>query len=87
MLNPVPKSHIFTCQSLPSGAFYLYAQVTDNWKGSARELVEHFIDRHCLGSAPGEAFLEMNKMIRLSYACDTEMIKKAVVHLAASNQN
>lgn len=72
------ESSLFQCENLPQGAFYLYPRVSEQWSGSSRELVEHLIDSYSLGCAPGEAFLDSDKTIRFSYACDTDMINRAV---------
>lgn len=83
LFDGVNKTPFLTCQIPPSGAFYLYAQITEEWEGSEWDLVNYLIDRFALGSVPGEVFYDRHKAIRFSYACSTEMIEEAINRLAS----
>jgi len=78
----VNQTPFLRCQVPPSGAFYLYAEITDEWQGSAWELTNYLIDRFALGSVPGEVFYDQRRAIRFSYACSTEMISAAIERLS-----
>ena len=78
LFEGVQSSPFLSCPTPPDGAFYLYARITDEWRGSSWELVEHLIDTYAMGSVPGDIFYDQHKAIRFSYACSTEMIEKAL---------
>ena len=82
LFEGVNQTPFLRCPEPPSGAFYLYAQITDEWASSAWELVNYLIDRFALGSVPGEVFFDTRRAIRFSYACSTEMIAAAIERLS-----
>ncbi|MDX9858279.1 MAG: aminotransferase class I/II-fold pyridoxal phosphate-dependent enzyme [candidate division Zixibacteria bacterium] len=79
----VNASPLMSCDTPPAGAFYLYARITDEWRGSAWDLVNHLIERYAMGSVPGDVFYDSQKSIRFSYACSTAMIREAIERLTA----
>ena len=81
LFEGVNSTELLKCETPPKGAFYLYAQITDNWSGSAWDLVNYLIDNYSMGSVPGDVFYDDQKSIRFSYACSTEMIERAIVSL------
>ncbi|MCH7948710.1 MAG: pyridoxal phosphate-dependent aminotransferase, partial [candidate division Zixibacteria bacterium] len=81
LFEGVNSTEMLKCETPPKGAFYLYAQITDNWSGSAWDLVNYLIDNYSMGSVPGDVFYDDQKSIRFSYACSTEMIERAIVSL------
>lgn len=81
LFDGVNASPLMSCDKPPAGAFYLYARITDEWAGSAWELVNHLIDTYAMGSVPGDIFYDTRKSIRFSYACSTEMIQMAIDRL------
>lgn len=81
LFEGVNQTEILACDRVPSGAFYLYARVTEQWEGSASDLVNLLIDNYSLGSVPGDVFYDDQKAIRFSYACSTDMIEQAVANL------
>jgi aspartate aminotransferase len=83
LFDGVNSSPYLTCERPPAGAFYLYAQITDAWEGSAWDLVNHLIDQYAMGSVPGDIFYDEQKSIRFSYACSTAMIAQAIARLSA----
>ena len=82
LFEGVNKTPFLSCKIPPSGAFYLYAQITKEWEGSEWDLVNYLIDRFALGSVPGEVFYDTQPAIRFSYACSTEMIASAIERLS-----
>ena len=44
-------------------------------------MVNYLIDNYSMGSVPGDIFYDDEKSIRFSYACQTDMIEKAIVNL------
>ncbi len=82
LFDGIKASPYLKCDTPPGGAFYLYAQITEKWSDSAWDLVNHLIDEYSLGSVPGDIFLDDNKAIRFSYACETEMIRQAIKNLS-----
>ncbi|MFW9817735.1 MAG: hypothetical protein ACFFEW_17595, partial [Candidatus Thorarchaeota archaeon] len=82
LFNGIKQTPLLNCELPPSGAFYLYAQITDAWKGTAWELVDQLIDSYSMGSVPGDIFYDDQRAIRFSYACDTDMIRQAVANLS-----
>lgn len=72
------KSSFLECPDLPSGTFYLYARITDTWEGSDWDLVNSLVDTHALGSVPGAVFGDQQAAIRFSYACSTDMVRRAI---------
>ncbi|MFQ5452663.1 MAG: pyridoxal phosphate-dependent aminotransferase [Candidatus Zixiibacteriota bacterium] len=81
LFKGVNQTEFVSCETPPAGAFYLYARITDKWQKSAWDLVNYLIDKYSMGSVPGDIFYDDEKAIRLSYACSTEMIKKAIENL------
>ena len=81
LFEGVNSTDLLKCFTPPKGAFYLYAQITDNWTGSAWDLVNYLIDNYSMGSVPGDVFYDDQKSIRFSYACSTDMIERAIVSL------
>jgi len=81
LFEGVGQTEFLHCATPPGGAFYLYAQITDAWEGSAWELVNYLIDNYSLGSVPGDIFYDQHKAIRFSYACSTDMIERAIENL------
>lgn len=81
LFEGVNQTEFLKCATPPNGAFYLYAKITDSWDGSAWDLVNFLIDNYSMGSVPGDIFYDDEKSIRFSYACETEMIKKAIENL------
>ena len=81
LFEGVSKTSVLQCETPPAGAFYLYARITDQWPGSAWELVNHLIGRYSMGSVPGDVFYDDEKSIRFSYACDTDQIRRAISNL------
>lgn len=84
LFEGVNASPLMSCEMPPDGAFYLYARITDEWRGSAWDLVNHLIDQYAMGSVPGDIFYDERKSIRFSYACSTEMIADAIDRLTAA---
>ena len=82
LFNGVNQSPFLVCDTPPSGAIYLYAKISDEWQGSAWDLVNYLIDEYALGSVPGDEFYDHQKSIRFSFACATEMIEAANNRLA-----
>ncbi|MEE8578234.1 MAG: pyridoxal phosphate-dependent aminotransferase, partial [candidate division Zixibacteria bacterium] len=82
LFEGIKNTALLQTEKPPSGSFYLYAQITDAWKGSAWDLVNQLIDNYSMGSVPGDVFYDDQKAIRFSYACNTEMIEKAVTNLS-----
>ena len=78
LFEGVNASPYLSCQTPPGGAFYLYAQITDEWSGTAWDLVNYLIDNFAMGSVPGDIFYDKQRAIRFSYACSTEMIGRAL---------
>ncbi len=81
LFDGVKNSPFLTCDTPPSGAFYLYARINDSWQGTAWDMVNHLIDNYSMGSVPGDIFYDTDKAIRFSYACSTDMIRRAVANL------
>jgi aspartate aminotransferase len=81
LFDGVNQTPFLRCDSVPGGAFYLYARITDQWDGSAWELVNYLIDKYSMGSVPGDIFYDDEKAIRFSYACSTDMIRTAIDNL------
>ena len=81
LFDGVNSTDLLECKTPPKGAFYLYAQITDNWSASAWDLVNYLIDNYSMGSVPGDVFYDDQKAIRFSYACSTDMIERAIVSL------
>ena len=86
LFDGVNKTSFLHCDTPPGGAFYLYARVTDQWSDTAWDLTNHLIDRYSLGSVPGDIFYDTEKSIRFSYACDTEMIRRAIANLTGARE-
>ena len=84
LFDGVNSTPFLSCDNSPGGAFYLYAQITDAWEGSAWDLVNHLIDRYSMGSVPGDIFYDTQKSIRFSYACSTDMIRRAIANLTGA---
>ena len=82
LFDGVQKCQYLTCDQPPKGAIYLYAGITDEWKGSDWDLVDHLIDNHGLGCVPGNQFGDPARALRFCFACSTEMIEKATVALS-----
>jgi len=80
----VNRTDFLRCQVAPQGAFYVYAQITDDWKGNARDLSNYLIANFSLGAIPGDIFYDDTPSIRFAYACKTEMIKRAIQTLASA---
>lgn len=81
LFEGVNQTDFLECATRPAGAFYLYAKVKESWDGSAWDLVNYLIDKYSLGSVPGDIFYDDQPSIRFSYACSTDMIRKAVANL------
>ncbi len=81
LFEGVNQTDFLKCDTPPGGAFYLYAKITENWQNSAWDLVNYLIDNYSMGSVPGDIFYDDEKSIRFSYACQTDMIEKAIVNL------
>lgn len=81
LFEGVNRTEFLECDTPPAGAFYLYARVKEAWDGSAWDLVNHLIDTYSLGSVPGDIFYDDQPSIRFSYACSTDMVKRAVASL------
>lgn len=81
LFEGVNQTEFLRCETPPHGAFYLYAKITDKWEKSAWDLVNYLIDNYSLGSVPGDIFYDDEKSIRFSYACQTDMIEKAIENL------
>ncbi|MCB2231156.1 aminotransferase class I/II-fold pyridoxal phosphate-dependent enzyme [bacterium] len=86
LFEGVNSSPLMSCETPPGGAFYLYARITEEWSGSAWELVNHLIDTYAMGAVPGDIFYDTQKSIRFSYACSTEMIEMAIERLNSTVQ-
>lgn len=86
LFDGVSKTPLLECNAPPAGAFYLYARITDQWPGSAWDLVNHLIDRYSMGSVPGDIFYDDEKSIRFSYACDTDQIRRAISNLTGQGK-
>ena len=81
LFEGVNRTEFLECDTPPAGAFYLYARVKEAWDGSAWDLVNYLIDTFSLGSVPGDIFYDDQPSIRFSYACSTDMVKRAVANL------
>ncbi len=86
LFDGVNRTSLLHCDTPPGGAFYLYARVSDEWSGTAWDLTNHLIDKYSLGSVPGDIFYDDEKSIRFSYACATDMIKRAIGNLTGSRE-
>ncbi|MDF1545533.1 MAG: pyridoxal phosphate-dependent aminotransferase [bacterium] len=86
LFDGIQKTDLLECKTPPGGAFYLYASITDQWKDSAWDLVNHLIDNYSMGSVPGDIFYDDRKSIRFSYACETDMIRRAIANLAGDKK-
>ncbi len=82
----VNKTDFLTCKVAPRGAFYVYAQITENWRGTAWDLSNHLIDQYQLGAIPGDIFYDETPSVRFAYACKTDMIRRAVDVLQKTSQ-
>ena len=79
----VNQTEFLECAIPPGGAFYLYAKIKPSWEKSAWDLVNHLIDNYSLGSVPGDIFYDDQPSIRFSYACSTEMVRRAIENLSS----
>jgi len=67
----------------PSGAFYLWAQITEDWPGyqGARDdwsMTNYLIDQAGIGSSPGSAFGKAGEgHIRFAFSCSTDQVEEA----------
>jgi len=86
LFEGVNSTDYLSCEFLPKGAFYLYAHITDAWSGSEWDLVNYLIDTYQMGSVPGEIFYDTRPAIRFSYACETDMIHRAIATLKQSKK-
>jgi aspartate aminotransferase len=86
LFEGVNQTEFLACDQPPKGAFYLYASITDAWDGSAWDLVNYLIDEYRMGSVPGDIFYDDQPAIRFSYACSTDMIRRANQMLAGTAQ-
>ena len=86
LFEGLQQTDLLECVTPPGGAFYLYASISDQWQGSAWDLVNYLIDNYSMGSVPGDVFGDDNRSIRFSYACQTEMIRRAIENLAGNRK-
>lgn len=86
LFTGVNKTDFLTCKVAPRGAFYLYAQITDSWKGNAWDLSNYLIEQYSLGAIPGDIFYDETPSIRFAYACKTEMVRRAIDTLALAGK-
>ncbi len=82
----INKTDFLTCKVAPKGAFYVYAQITPNWRGTAWDLSNHLIDQYSLGAIPGDIFYDETPSIRFAYACKTDHVRRAIETLARASQ-
>ncbi len=67
----------------PSGAFYLWAQITEDWPGYQGQrddwsMTNYLIDQAGIGSSPGSAFGKAGEgHIRFAFSCSTEQVEEA----------
>lgn len=67
----------------PSGAFYLWAQITEDWPGYQDQrndwsMTNYLIDQAGIGSSPGSAFGKAGEgHIRFAFSCSTEQVEEA----------
>ncbi len=67
----------------PSGAFYLWAQITEDWPGyqGTRDdwsMTNYLIDQAGIGSSPGSAFGKAGEgHIRFAFSCSTDQVEEA----------
>jgi aspartate aminotransferase len=81
LFEGVKQCSLLSCEQPPRGAIYLYAAITDEWKGTDWDLVDHLIDTHGLGCVPGNQFGDPAPALRFCFACSTEMIEQATAAL------
>jgi len=81
LFEGVKQCSLLSCEQPPRGAIYLYAAITDEWKGTDWDLVDHLIDTHGLGCVPGNQFGDPAPALRFCFACSTEMILQATAAL------
>lgn len=68
----------------PSGAFYIWSRINENWTGYKNKrdgwaMTHYFIDTAGIGSSPGEVFGQSGSgHIRFAYSCPTDHVKRAV---------
>lgn len=86
LFSGVNKTDFLTCKVAPRGAFYLYAQITDSWKGNAWDLSNYLIEQYSLGAIPGDIFYDETPSIRFAYACKTEMVRRAIDMLVSAGK-
>lgn len=78
LLEGVAQCSLLKPPIAPGGAFYLYCGVTDEWDGTASQLADLLIESYGLGCIPSQLFGDPAPGIRFSYACDTDMIRRAL---------
>lgn len=67
----------------PSGAFYLWAQITEDWPGYQGQrddwsMTNYLIDQAGIGSSPGSAFGKAGEgHIRFAFSCSTDQVEEA----------
>jgi len=61
LFEGVNSTEYLSCEFLPKGAFYLYAQITPAWSGSEWDLVNYLIETYEMALSPAKSSMTPNR--------------------------